>query len=285
MAIQKITAPKLFATFKGLVHDLDKSLPAKDVHRLRTTARRIEALVNHLPIKFAGKHAHILDEIRTIRKRSGKVRDLDVHLQLLGAVGTEANRSQFEALENRLLANLERRSEKLYKEVRLLQKKKWAARMERLDEAVSNIGTQDLPVDAPLDIARQQLQALSERHPDATSMVDPEELHRLRIEIKKIRYTAELGSRGAAARSFLAAVEKTQDAIGTWHDWLTLSENAEEALNNYVSSGILLELRSRTTSAYSEAIRAVTELFARENTPAKKAPRGVAAKARSVRSA
>ena len=114
---------------------------------------------------------------------------------------------------------------------------------------------------------------------------DQRKLHRLRIELKKIRYTAELSGKDAATRRFTAALERTQDAIGTWHDWLTLSESAEEALNNYVSSGVLMQLRSLTTSAFSAAIQSVTELLYSETAAPKKSPRSISARSRTRRSA
>jgi CHAD domain-containing protein len=275
----------LFSTFSRMAQRIGPDSPAKDVHKLRTTARRIEALTAYLPDKVRDKNQDVLDEIHAIRKKSGKVRDLDVQLDLLHRVGNEAQRSQFDVLENRLLEKRERKAEKLFKEVRVLQRKKWMSRLEKLSQQVADAPASDMLQASPLQHAQEQLHILAARYPDSVSMVDPQELHQLRIELKKIRYTAELSGKGAATRRFTSALEKTQDAIGNWHDWLTLSEAAEEALNNYVSSGILMQLRSLTTSAFSTAIQSVTELLSAEAAPQKKSPGSTSARSRARRTA
>jgi CHAD domain-containing protein len=259
--------------------------PAKEVHRLRTTARRIEALAGYLPEKVRDKNGDVLDEIHAIRKKSGKVRDLDVQLSLLHKVGADVYRTQSEVLENRLLEKRESRAQRLYKEVRTLKRKKWLNRMDKLAEQIAESPGNGFAEGSPLEHAKQELHILAARYPDSVSMVDPEELHQLRIELKKIRYTAELAGKTAAAKRFTAALEKTQDAIGNWHDWLTLSEAAEEALNNYVSSGILMQLRSLTTSAFSAAIQSVTEVLSAEAAPQKKSPRSASSRLRAGRTA
>jgi triphosphatase len=281
----KSSSKSLFSTFSRSVKRLSPDSSAKEVHKLRTTARRIEALAAYLPEKVRDKNQDVLDEIHAIRKKSGKVRDLDVQLTLLRRVGNDTQRAQYEVLENRLLDKREKKAEKLYKEVKVLHRKKWLNRMEKLAEQVAEAPAGDFAEGSPLEHAKDQLHILAARYPDSVSMVDPEELHQLRIELKKIRYTAELTGKTVATKRFTAALEKTQDSIGNWHDWLTLSEAAEEALNNYVSSGILMQLRSLTTSAFSAAIQSVTELLSGEAAPQKKSPRAVSVRTRARRTA
>jgi CHAD domain-containing protein len=275
----------LFTTFARVLNGMDSLAPAKEIHKLRTTARRIEALTAYLPDKVRRKDEEVIAEIKAVRKRSGKVRDLDVQLELLEKMGDGTQPQQFAVLQDQLRQRRDRRAQKLFKEVRLLRRKKWLNRLERLAQDVTKAGPKKLKKNEPLLAAKEQLHILAARYPDSVSMVDPEELHRLRIELKKIRYTAELSGGDAATKRFTAALEKTQDAIGDWHDWLTLSESAEEALNNYVSSGVLMQLRSLTTSAFSAAIQSVTELLSSETAPAKKSPRGISLRSRARRSA
>jgi triphosphatase len=285
MTTPQASAQRLFTSLSTVLRQMDKSVSPLAVHRLRTGARRVEAMAAHLRGKVTGPHDSALEEIRAIRKKSGKVRDLDVQLALLRKINKAANPEQFAALHGKLVKDREDRAQKLYKEVRLLKKKKWAARLEKLREQIAQGKPKDWKTTEPLLTAKEKLQRLRTRYPDSLSMVDPEELHKIRIEIKRIRYTAELAGRAATARAFTAALEHAQDAVGIWHDWLTLAEAAEEVLNNYVSSSILLELRSQTTSAYSAAIQAVTDVLGRDSAPPKKAPRSSSVKQRTARSA
>src|SRR3954462_5540297 len=87
----RMTAPSqsLFTSFASIVSAISADMTAREVHRLRTTARRIEALTQYLPEKVRNKHEDVIDEIRKTRKRSGKVRDFDVQLELLRKVGND----------------------------------------------------------------------------------------------------------------------------------------------------------------------------------------------------
>ena len=275
----------LFNSFGRLLASVDDDAPAKDIHKLRTTARRIEALTAYLPDKICARNEDVIEEIKAIRKRSGKVRDLDVQLQLLEKVADGTQPQQFAVLEDQLQEMRDKRAKKLMKEVRSLRRKKWMHRLTRLAQDVTTAQKGGVSKKHPLESARERLHILAAKYPDSASMVDPEELHRLRIEIKKIRYTAELSGDDAATKRFTAALEKTQDTIGAWHDWLTLAESAEEALNNYVSSGMLMQLRSLTTSAFSAAIQSVTELFSSDIAPLKKSPQKISSRQRARRSA
>ena len=64
----------------------DDSKP-KSVHRLRTTIRRIESLVSYANPDIGKKEERSLEKLTDLRKRAGKVRDLDVQKDLLGTLG------------------------------------------------------------------------------------------------------------------------------------------------------------------------------------------------------
>jgi CHAD domain-containing protein len=55
-----------------------------------------------------------------------------------------------------------------------------------------------------------------------------ENLHDFRKATKKARYVAEAGAEGGS--SVAKALKRIQDAIGEWHDWLCLGEEAQAAL-------------------------------------------------------
>ena len=68
------------------------------------------------------------------------------------------------------------------------------------------------------------------RAADAMPLLDAENLHDFRKATKKARYVAESGAEGQAYSSVAKALKRVQDAIGEWHDWLCLREEAEAAL-------------------------------------------------------
>jgi CHAD domain-containing protein len=64
----------------------------------------------------------------------------------------------------------------------------------------------------------------------AMPRLDTQNLHDFRKAAKKARYIAEAGS--ADQSSVAKALKRVQDAIGEWHDWLCLQQDAREALGD-----------------------------------------------------
>jgi CHAD domain-containing protein len=57
-----------------------------------------------------------------------------------------------------------------------------------------------------------------------------ENLHDFRKATKKARYVAEMGAEGQKHGGVAKALKRVQDAIGEWHDWFCLGEEAKAAL-------------------------------------------------------
>src|SRR4029077_12343690 len=71
----------------------------------------------------------------------------------------------------------------------------------------------------PLVVAREML-AQVER--PAGAMTE-DVLHRYRVAVKRARYAAEFAPKSSDSTQFIAELKKVQDAIGSWHDWFTLT--------------------------------------------------------------
>jgi CHAD domain-containing protein len=65
---------------------------------------------------------------------------------------------------------------------------------------------------------------------DAMPLLHVENLHDFRKATKKARYVAEMGAEGQRQSGVAKALKRVQDAIGEWHDWLCLGEEAKAAL-------------------------------------------------------
>jgi CHAD domain-containing protein len=89
---------------------------------------------------------------------------------------------------------------------------------------------------------------------DAMPLLDKENLHDFRKGAKKARYVAESDADDPAAGAIAKAIKRVQDAIGDWHDWVVVAEEAHEALGK---DGALLErdLEARAQQAYERALR------------------------------
>ncbi len=195
----------------------------ENVHRLRTSTRRIEAqleLLAMLPdLPDYSKPARKLRKLlKALRRAAGGVRDLDVQRKLLKA--DERSRSakiSKAASELRKLLKQQRTSKagKLHKLLKSDQK--------RLAPALEDL-LKSLEPARNLALAPGRLEALTRswyqhNSPATTADATPDALHNIRKSAKLARYLAETDA-GKLARTF----ESLQEAGGIWHDLLTLTE-------------------------------------------------------------
>ena len=80
------------ALFDKLLRISRRSSGAKPetVHQLRTTIRRVETLLATTLPALGRKERKLLKQLDRLRRRAGKVRDLDVQIQALGSLRLES---------------------------------------------------------------------------------------------------------------------------------------------------------------------------------------------------
>jgi CHAD domain-containing protein len=94
---------------------------------------------------------------------------------------------------------------------------------------------------------------------DVMPLLDKENLHDFRKGAKKARYVAESDDEDPAAKAMAKAIKRVQDAIGDWHDWVVVAEEAHEALGE--SGGLLqIDLEARAQHAYERALRTTSTM-------------------------
>ena len=106
--------------FQKLEQDLVKlcSKPrAENVHRFRTGTRRLQILLGELSPKLDRNQKKLLKMLGRIRKRAGKVRDLDVQLAALRALKMPREPRRKTQLVNRLIELRSQQEKKLRKAV------------------------------------------------------------------------------------------------------------------------------------------------------------------------
>lgn len=249
-----IAAKQSRVVFEKLDRDLRKlrSQPhAEYVHGVRTGIRRVEIILCDLSPNSQPHHKKLLRSLELIRKRAGKVRDLDVQLAALRNFKAARQPRRKTELMNHLLDLRDRQENKLGK---LLAKDSIAEIRRRLKRAEAAFDAKQCR--DPLFVAHT---ILAEINVSATN-ADEAVLHRYRILSKRARYTAELAETSAEGRRFLANVKRIQDVLGDWHDWLILSESAASRLGEAQESPLVAELRTITGAKLRRAIMALTQI-------------------------
>ena len=264
---------------------LDAGVAPKAVHRLRTTTRRIETLVAHSGSHLGRKQQKALQWLTGLRKRVGKIRDLDVQIKLLNAIANGSTANDRRNLCEYLQGKREKQEARLASAARKVERAKFQASVQRaLEKMLASGESLEISGDAPLRKAQIQLAQLAGEYASHPAL-RPRRLHELRIRLKAVRYTAEIAEESPEQRKFLEKMKSVQDAIGEWHDWRELEMTAEKRFRDRANCPLLLEIRALHAARYSAALSAVKGLLAFPAAEQRKPPRPALLPRTSVRRA
>jgi CHAD domain-containing protein len=240
---------------------------AESVHKFRTTGRRVEAVLDELVQSPNRNSKKLLKLLARLRKKAGRVRDLDVQISALRNLQLPEGAAHKSQLMRTLAEERLRREERLAKgfdreTVRELRK--------RLKRAAGEIRIPDG------EALAQALRLVAKLARDPGPLTE-KMLHQYRIVGKRARYLAELAGNDPKAERLAEQLKHMQDVIGDWHDWLKLTERAEELFGGMQSSALVAALRNLTRAKFRQAVDALAE--ARAGLAAKK-PVGIESVAR-----
>jgi CHAD domain-containing protein len=263
---------------------VDQEAAPTRVHRLRTTIRRIESLVSYAHPELDKKLERSLEKMADLRKRAGKVRDLDVQTEILGTLGNGSSAKDRKTLAGLLEKKRNRQSRRLQSAVKKIQGSKFFVRMDRVAEQAAVLQDGKNRPLAPLEEARAQLAEMASDFA-ARQTMRADRLHDARVTLKRIRYLAELAEKTPEQNNFIRELKAVQDAIGDWHDWQELTSTAEKRFSDRANCVLLREARTVLGARHSDAVSAVNKLFALALAPTRKPPRSAQSFHTSARSA
>ena len=251
--------------FQKLEEDLVKlsSKPrAENVHRFRTGTRRLQILLGELSPKMDRNQKKLLKLLARIRKRAGKVRDLDVQLAALRSLKIPREPRRKTQLVNHLIELRAQQEKKLRKAVDADTVREIRKRLKRTAKNFK-------PGSGPGSSDRRQRNAGGDQPGGAP--VTEALLHQYRILSKRARYAAEFAEPSAKTQQFIAGVKRVQDALGDWHDWLTLTQTASEHLGEVQQSPLVAELHNVTGAKFRHAVAVLSPMRAKP-VPASRTP-------------
>ncbi|MGC2695458.1 MAG: CHAD domain-containing protein [Candidatus Angelobacter sp.] len=264
----------------GVVSKVSSEATPKSVHRLRTTVRRIESLVSYAHPDLGKKLERTLERLAELRRRAGKVRDIDVEVELLDQVGNGSTAKDRKVLSGILKKKRDRHAKRLVSALGKFADSKLFSRMERIAEkAATGPSDSNRPL-APLEEAGSQLVRMADDFSQRS--LKPNRLHQARIQVKMIRYLAELADETPEQQRFIEGLKAAQGAIGAWHDWEELAKLAEKKFADRANCALLSEIRALFAARRSAAISALTDLFASAVAPPARKPPRAAQSARTV---
>jgi CHAD domain-containing protein len=222
---------------------------AESVHGFRTTSRRLQTLLEQLLPERERNQKKLLKMLNRIRRRAGKVRDLDVQLAALRSLKIPQEPRRKTQLMHGLI------------ELRVKQEKK-----------LRNLLTKDVIREIRKRLKRGAKELRPETSRDALSVarsmvneivrpagpVTEDLLHQYRIVVKRARYAAEFAPQSAEATRLIGQLKLLQDAVGNWHDWLTLTQAASKRLGDVNQSSLVAALHNVTGGKFRHAVAALS---------------------------
>jgi CHAD domain-containing protein len=249
-----IEPKRIRAVFQKLERDLIKlfSKPQPDsVHRFRTGTRRLQILLGELSPKLDRNEKKLLRLLGRIRKRAGKVRDLDVQSAALRSLKVPREPRRKTQLVNQLIELRAQQEKKLRKAVDKASVREIRKRLKRAAGRFDLKASRD-----PLAVAKAMLETVDRAGAPLTETV----LHQYRILSKRARYAAEFAKPSAQADQFIAQLKRIQDASGDWHDWLTLTQTANQHLGDVRESPLVAELHNVTGAKFRRAVAVLSQM-------------------------
>lgn len=260
----------------------------EEVHKVRTGTRRLEAQleflidrVKPLPGSWKDSLEPWMRQMKKIRRAAGAVRDLDVHRKLMErftGVGKSGRKLHEEGKQGELERNIPSPEEKTLLEQQAGSLDNWlrnerdrhAKRLEQqIEKRLPKI--EGLSQSFLLEYARRRERAESREEPAVIALesfaklcgemplLNAANLHEFRKRAKKARYLTESPRQSARDKKVGARIKEIQDAIGDWHDWLALSEEAKIALKDQ-SADLVKRLEEHVASSYQEALDTTEKL-------------------------
>jgi CHAD domain-containing protein len=232
----------LAATLRKALKTTRRKPAPKPLHNLRSTLRRIQALLQLLP--DPDSTTHFLNATKPIRQSSGPLRDLDIQLDLLTQLPNPTPDTT--ALTRYLHKKRRQQATKLQRQ---LQK--------HHSEFLSLIDQLEPPI--PVKPSAQPAKLAQTLFAETTATLNPQipdQLHAIRKAARISRYIAESSPKGAETAT-AHHFHHLHQVLGIWHDWLILTETAQKHLP--ATSPLLPTLQRHQTQAHRAALKLVTQ--------------------------
>lgn len=250
------------------LRELGKSLQSlsgdfapKDVHKLRTASRRVEAIVGVLEEAEGKKSRRLVKSVDPIRKAAGGVRDMDVLLaearklkRYCGGVSLNHLVAYLKTARQQNAGDLQHALHHRRKAVSQ-DLKDYSGFVASLTKRVQSKSTAEAgrAQEEINSFAMQLMRDLGDWKP-----LDADNLHQFRLKVKQLRYTLQLDAQ--ADTGLVVALSDVQRRIGDWHDWHQLEGTARRVLVLEDDRALLERISETARRRFDRALAAANAL-------------------------
>jgi CHAD domain-containing protein len=221
----------------------------EDLHQMRVAVRRSRATLRSAGAMFDPERvASLRGELKWLGGRLGPARDLDVLLTHLRSEVADLDGPDA-AGAGKIVAQLETEREHVRQELlATLEDPRYAALLDTFEQFVAAPPVTSVDVSLE-DVAAREFGKLERLLKKLRADSSNEDLHRARIQAKRVRYATELSLpiAGKQGRKVIASAKKFQDVVGAHQDAVVAEERIRTALRRArgvgtgVAAGRLIE--------------------------------------------
>jgi CHAD domain-containing protein len=255
MAFDAKRVAKPFRKLRKLLKNMPKQPAPDQVHDLRTNTRALEAMAAALSLDSQSGVRQVLKSLARIRKRAGKVRDLDVLTAYAATLEADEEQDCSVSLLEHLGAERRKRARKLHAAVAANAR----ATRNQLKQASALFEEQlcqnnNPECDSGAASARATAAALQlEKQLVEPARLDRKNLHPYRLKVKELRNVLRMAEQ-TNHQDFVEILGEVKDAIGEWHDWEELLNIARDVLDHGRQCQLLRELKRICNQKYDDAL-------------------------------
>jgi len=252
MPLDKKKLEKPLVKLRKMLRNISKVPTQNEVHDIRTNTRRVEATVGALQLDRRRKGRRLLRAVTPVRKKAGRVRDVDVLTGFAAKLSTDGDDSCLVRLLEHLGEKRARTANKLRRSIVKRTKvigerlKTCAAFIEKGFNQRNSSKEREWPIDAAVTALR--LSGELADWPRLTS----DNLHAFRLKVKEMRYVLQLSGQDSELVKRLGQVK---DQIGEWHDWVELNAVARKTLSDCKKCRVVTEIEQTAKHKFEHALR------------------------------
>lgn len=260
MALDINQLEKPFNKLGKLLKKLPKQPSPEQVHDIRTRTRRVEAALCAVSLERKTMGRQAIKALTPVRKRAGKVRDMDVLMEFACSLSGERDQECHVQLLEHLGHSRFQAARKLHK-VAVLRRRAATQSLKRCASSIKrNFNGAKDQKEWPADAAAAALELSAEVA--NWPKLNGKNLHPFRLKLKELRYVLQLSGQDSELVDMLGEVK---DKIGEWHDWTELATIAQDLLQHSgrcdVQEQIRAGARQRLQKAMALANRVREEYF------------------------
>jgi len=247
-----------FRKLRKSLQSAAKRLTPEDVHKLRTRARRVVSLADAQSLPALDK-SNLAKPLKRIRKKAGRVRDMDVLTEHLATMHSDEDLScRTQLLQylgekryrraDRLVQLLEDKGPKLRKELRRVAKDFARDTGRKSSKAARRANTKQSAQVLELTAGLSEPAHLNQSN-----------LHPYRLKVKELRDALRMAG-GTRDSRFAGVLGQCKDSIGEWHDWEALIAIAEKTLDHRPECPLIQELKQISKQKFDSALTIAEKL-------------------------